>query len=85
MSRSVDLPEGFEDSGGAVEVGGEEPLGVVALQDVSGLLGHLHGDGFGQRPPCEVNQPDHLLLALWKIENRILYEVNQMAQLVVVR
>lgn len=74
-------PEGFEDARGVVQNGYIKPLWVMILKDVSCLPGSADRGGLLKPPALEVNQPDHLLLSLRKVQNCILQGIHQLLDL----
>jgi hypothetical protein len=54
-----------------------KPLRVVILQDVGSFTSSLDWDGILDAPASEINQPNHLLLPNWQIQNCILQTVNK--------
>jgi hypothetical protein len=54
-----------------------KPLRVVILQDVGSFTSSLDWDGILDAPASEINQPNHLLLPNWQVQNCILQTVNQ--------
>lgn len=53
----------------------------MILKDVSGLPGSADRRGLLKTPALEINQPDHLLLSLRKVQNCILQGIHQLLDL----